>query len=204
MFNHRKDTGGPRVLISAPDKLPEPEQPANFEGQGPLDKDAGGRFQRGNKFAKLSRLKAGPKVLARMDTCDPEMREWLTWAKRYIRRRKVELAKISGGEISAGVAAMVQASGMSYASSYFTYQQGVKLGDVDMLKKSSAMAVEARQQDLAAYELSMREAKARPAKSPHELLKEALAVEAEVAPSPSKPNKPAATAEVLEDSGDDE
>jgi len=72
------------------------------------------------------------------------------------------MAQAHGGEISAGVGAMLESAAMALAASRYLHSKGAETGDADLLKRASALANDARQNELAAWELAAREAAARP------------------------------------------
>lgn len=93
---------------------------------------------------------------------DPAFAVYAAWGKRYAAHRRGELAQAHGGSISAGVGALVESASLALAASRFLSAKAAETGDPELFKRSSALANDARQNELAAWELASREAKARP------------------------------------------
>lgn len=124
------------------------------------ERDTNGRFTRGNTVARMARVRPGR--LGGIDDASPEFRSFQRWGRRYAAHRRNELALAHGGEISAGVGAMVESASLALAGSRYL----AHLAAVDplpaTLKQSADLGALARQTELAAWELAAREAAARP------------------------------------------
>ncbi len=147
-----------RIEVLPGDELPA-ATPANAE---PRQRDSLGRFQPGNTAARAQRLRPGVCGLARIHETAPEFRPFARWGSRYATHRRAELARAHGGEISAGVGAIVESAALTMAASRFLQWKASQTGDAELFKESSQLASTARQHELAAWELAAREAKARP------------------------------------------
>lgn len=155
---HGNGRGRPHVEVLPPDELP----PATGSETDRSDRSPDGRFCRGNTAARSRRLRAGPLGgQGGVDATAPEFRPFARWGRRYGAHRRRELAAAHGGQISAGVGALVESAALALASSRFLQTRGASVGDPELLKRASALASEARQNELAAWELAAREAKAR-------------------------------------------
>ncbi len=155
---HGKGRGMPRVEVMPPDELP----PATPGAPARPDRDAQGRFVPGNRSGQQKRIKPGPRGLVGIDKTSPEFRPFARWGARYGAHRRRELASAHGGEISAGVGAIVESAALAMAASRFLSSRAAETGDAELFKQSSALASTARQHELAAWELAAREAQARP------------------------------------------
>ena len=72
-----------------------------------------------------------------------------------------ELARMAGGEVSAGPCSMVASASLQLAASRFLFDQAAQSGDAATFKIASGLANDSRQNLLCAYELATREAKCR-------------------------------------------
>jgi hypothetical protein len=93
---------------------------------------------------------------------DPRYQVFARWGQRYGAHRRRELAAAHGGEISAGVGAIVESAAQAMAASRFVQRLASEAGDPELFKQASQLASTARQHELAAWELAHREAVARP------------------------------------------
>lgn len=155
---HGTGRGVPRVEVLPPDELP----PAMGSDAVRAERDSQGRFLPGNRSGSQKRLRVGPKGLTGIDRTSPEFRPFASWGARYGAHRRRELAKLHGGEVSAGVGAIVESAAIAMAASRYLSAKGAETGDPELFKQSSALAATARQHELAAWELAAREAAARP------------------------------------------
>ena len=149
-----------RVETVPADELP-PASPASSDrsGRGP-----DGRFLPGNGAARATKTRPtryGSLVLA-MASKDPVYRTCARWGAKYAIHRRAELAKAHGGELSAGVGALVESAGNALADSRYVRAKAAESGDPALFKLASQLAAEARQSELTAWELASRENAARP------------------------------------------
>lgn len=150
-----------RVETLPPDELPS----ATGSNTDRSDRDHNGRFTPGNSASRSQRVHPGARGQLGLDKSDPEYRPFAAWGRRYASHRRQELAAAHGGSVSAGVGAMVESAGLALAASRFLHARGAETGDAELLKRASALANDARQSELAAWELASREAKGRPKKT---------------------------------------
>jgi len=158
---HGKGAGVPRLEVLPPDELP----PATPGGAVRSERNALGQFQPGNRAGTSKRFKVGPRGLQGIDKTAPDFRAFARWGARYAAHRRRELARAHGGEISAGVGAIVESAALAMAASRFLSARAAETGDPELFKQSSALASTARQHELAAWELAAREAQVRPKES---------------------------------------
>lgn len=154
---HGTGAGVPRIEVLPADELP-PVTPALTvrPGRGP-----DGRFLPGNTEARAQRVRPGPRGTGALRAA-PEFEVYSRWGKSYARHRRGELARAHGGEISAGVGALVESASLALAASRYLGALAAQTSDPELFKRSSALANDARQNELAAWELASREAKVRP------------------------------------------
>ncbi|HEX7604996.1 MAG TPA: hypothetical protein VF316_25440 [Polyangiaceae bacterium] len=114
---------------------------------------------RARKAALVASL--GLRVVADSEAWAPYDRAGREFARHHLD----DLAKLSGGTVSAAVATLVQSAAMQLAASRAMYDQASFTGDMVGLKAASTLANDSRQNILCAWELHNRESEAR-AKSP--------------------------------------
>ncbi|MCA9594088.1 MAG: hypothetical protein KC776_12280 [Myxococcales bacterium] len=154
---HGRGAGAPRVEVLPGDELPA----ASPAIAAPRERDALGRFVRGNTAARAQRVRPGPRGLVGVDKCSPDFRPFARWGARYGAHRRRELASAHGGEISAGVGAIIESAALAMAASRYLHVQASIKGEADLFKQAAQLAQTARQHELAAWELAAREAAAR-------------------------------------------
>jgi hypothetical protein len=86
-------------------------------------------------------------------------------AEEFTKHHLSELAKVAGGSVGPGPSTMVASAALQLAASRWAFDKGAEDNDPRLLKLGSTLANDSRQNLLAAYELAVREAKAR-AESP--------------------------------------
>jgi hypothetical protein len=155
---HGSGAGSPRIEVLPPDELPAASPAVAVR----VDRGPDGRFRPGNDVGRSKRLRPGLHGLTGIDTASPEFRVFGRWGARYAAHRRRELASSHGGEISTGVGALVESAALDLAAARYLQWKATHSGEVDGFKAASALAATARQNELAAWELAAREAKARP------------------------------------------
>lgn len=111
---------------------------------------------KGKKTA-LSILTLSEQALA---SADPRYAACLRQANGYRKVRARELV-ISHGYVSSGCSSLLSSAALALASSRYLYEVAAEKGDVALLQAASKLATDARQTELAAWELCSREAVAR-------------------------------------------
>ena len=147
----------PRPVVLPPDELP-PASPSSTVQTG---RDANGRFAPGNTVQRSKLVRPGVRGHAAL-AVDATFAPFERWGRRYASHRRAELATSHGGTLSAGVSALIESAGAQLAASRYLHARASTTGDVALFRQSSAMANDARQNELAAWELAAREVKARP------------------------------------------
>lgn len=158
---HGNGAGVPRVEVLPPDELPT----ATSAHAVRPDRSADGRFAPGNTAGRSRRIRATERGLLSVDTSLPEYRPFARWGRRYGAHRRRELAAVHGGELSAGVGAIVESAALAMAASRFLAHMASQSGDADLFQRAARLAESARQHELAAWELAAREAAQRPRQS---------------------------------------
>jgi len=132
------------------------------------DRDTSGRFAPGNRVGTARRLRAGSRgALADLERKgDAAARAALAFGRRYAAHRRAELARCHGGELSAGVGAMVESAGELLASARYWSARGIAEASPDHARLAATLVAGARQAERDAWELASREAVARPATDP--------------------------------------
>jgi len=155
---HGTGAGSPRVEV-----LPPTEQPFAPAGVAvPLEdgRDRSGRIRTAAAARALAQLPRRGAFLPRKLACDarfePHNRRRLDW----LRARRTELAAATGA-VSHGVGAILAAAAWQHAAGEFAAELAAERGDVELFKVAASLTSTARQHDLAAWELAVREAAAR-------------------------------------------
>jgi hypothetical protein len=157
---HGNGKGQPRIETLPADELPTPNAATTVASLA--ERRARGKpFEPGNRAAVGRRPKLAL-LGVDVDRADPRMVLALRRANRYRKQRCAELSVTFGG-CSAGVSGLVASASLALCASRFLYELGAELGDAELLKRASSLANDARQNELAAWELASREGKARPA-----------------------------------------
>ena len=92
-----------------------------------------------------------------LDASDPDYQRALRHARRYRDRRVRELATQHGGELSAGVCALLTSASLALAASRYLAVVAAKTGDTDAMSKSTKLALDARQLELTGLDIADRE-----------------------------------------------
>lgn len=153
---------GPRVEVLPPDEQPAATAPTTV----PTDRGQDGRFTAGNAASRARRFKVSRRGFTGLDKADPRYKTFARFGRSYAAHRRREIAAAHGGTISAGVGAMVESAALAMAASRFVSCLAAESGDPLLFKQASALANDARQNELAAWELAARECKARIANAP--------------------------------------
>jgi hypothetical protein len=152
------------VRVAESDELPNMPMPPTVK----VERDpVTGKFLPRNGIAKgIKKKLLRPEVMGRGYAADKTMAKFLVWANAYSKARRLELATMCGGTLSAGASSLIETASLALANS--RYMQFIGSGgngkepNPELLLKSSRLADQARQSELAAYELAVREYKARP------------------------------------------
>jgi hypothetical protein len=152
---HGKGAGVPRIEVLPPDELPA----ATPAATAPIERKANGTFAAGNTVARSKRFRVGKRGFTGLDSSDPRYAKFARWGRSYAAHRRRELALAHGGKISAGVGALVESASIQLAASRFVQVLAAESADPALFKQASSLSNDARQNELAAWELAAREAK---------------------------------------------
>jgi len=95
-----------------------------------------------------------------LEKADKRYAECLKLADQYRKQRSREFM-VSHGYVSSGVSSMLSTAALSLAASRYLYEKSAETGNLSLLIPASKLSTDARQSELAAWELCAREAKAR-------------------------------------------
>lgn len=156
---HGHGAGSPRVEVLPPDELPQ----AQAAGADPLStgRDERKRVRTTAAARAMAKLPRRDRFVPRKFACDPRFEPHNRRRLEWQRRRMAELQAAHGG-VSHGVGAMLSAAAWLYAGGEFAAELAAESGDVEQFKVAATLTSTARQHELAAWELSAREAQARP------------------------------------------
>lgn len=158
----RRGTNGPlRIEVQPADELSKPnaeDMDARLEERARI----GRPFKKGNKAAvgrrpKLARLGVNRETL---DHKDPRYASSIRMAESYRQRRVMEM-KVTHGFVSVGAMQIMATAALQLAMSRLMMDMASDTMDMEMMKKSSSLANDSRQNELAAWELCSREASAK-------------------------------------------
>jgi hypothetical protein len=152
---------GVRVETLPVDELPALNAQDTARGLAAAER-RGRPFERGNRAAAGRRPALATVCGMPLDATDPEYKKALGWARRYRGRRVRELTVQHGGELSAGVCAMITSSALDMAASRYLGARAALTGDPALMLTASRLAQSSRQQELTALEVAQREAAAKP------------------------------------------
>jgi hypothetical protein len=136
----------------------------------PLSRRRNGTVQGADAARALARLSVEKRAArARFVTglgmaklaADAAFRPYLAAGEDWVAAHLVELSVQAGGRVGPGPASIVQSAGIQLAASRFLADKGAETGNAALLVRASRIANDSRQNLLAAYELAVREAKAR-------------------------------------------
>jgi hypothetical protein len=161
--------GGAVVTVETlpADELPEPIQAAVQADSGRAPRRANGTFVPGNPLArkggmaKARRVRLVDALGLRRIADDASFRPYQLAAEEFTSHHRSELARQAGGQLGAAPSSMVASAALQLAASRWCFDKGAELSDVSWMTTGSKFADASRQNLLAAYELAVREAKAR-------------------------------------------
>jgi hypothetical protein len=168
---HGAGAGVPRIEVLPPDEQPSPVAAPVAVDAGPPEVRQGGRFadsatarkhgrRGGIEKARKVRLvdSLGLSTVVAETTFGP----YRTAAEEFVSHHLGELAKQAGGEVGPAPSTMVASAALQLAASRWAFDRAAEKSDPDLFKLGSQLANDSRQNLLAAYEMAVREAKARP------------------------------------------
>lgn len=160
---HGNGKGSPRVEVLPPDE--QPFAPA--DRAAPLvTRDGRGRIVDTASARAMARMPRAGVFLPRDITCAPGFEVHNRRRRVWLRKRRQELHEATGG-VSHGVGAMLASAAWLYAGGEYAAELAATSGDVDQFRTAATLTSTARQHDLAAWELAVRESAARPKRDEH-------------------------------------
>lgn len=102
---------------------------------------------------KLARLGLSSSIA---DVTDPKYKSCLRLAEAY-RKRRVSEYKKTHGYVSVGAMSLIASASLQLSASRYLMEMAFGNGDLDGIRKASNLANDARQNELAAWELASRE-----------------------------------------------
>ncbi len=114
------------------------------------------------KLPRKRRTKLAVMGLGRehLEAGDANYKRCMELANKWRKVRTREFADIHG-YVSSGASALLASASLALAGSRFLYEKAAASGDADLIRKASALAGDARQAELAAWELAAREGMAK-------------------------------------------
>lgn len=172
---HGKGAGVPRVEVVPPDELPAcvpaPSQPLTGverrqDGTIATPEAARALGRRGG-LVKAKRLRLARSLGLSAEVMESEaFAPYRRAASAFRRHHTRDLAAQAGGHVGAAACSMVASAALQLAASRFLFDQAAMIGDPALFKAASQLSNDSRQNLLAAYELAVREAKARAEAAP--------------------------------------
>lgn len=171
---HGNGRGVPRIEVLPVDELPPPV-PVGGPGLASVERRKDGTVATSEAAkaigARGGQVKARRVRLARslgLSNLEqsPAFAPYRRSASAFRQHHCKELARLAGGEVSAGPCSMVASASLQLAASRYLFDQASQTGDASVFKTASSLANDSRQNLLAAYELATREAQARPKADP--------------------------------------
>jgi hypothetical protein len=155
---HGTGAGSPRIEVAPPDE--QPFAPAGVAVPLEDGRDRSGRIRTAAAARAMAQLPRRGAFLPRKLTCDPRFEPHNRRRLEWLRARRAELAAATGA-VSHGTGAMLAAAAWLHAGGEFAAERAAETGDLELFKVSATLTSTARQHDLAAWELAVREAQAR-------------------------------------------
>jgi len=164
---HGKGAGSPRVEVLPADELPAPvagaaaplaRRPNGTIADGATARALGARGGAARSHRARLLAASGLADLA----SDAAFARYRSAGDAFVREHLAKLATQAGGEVGPGPASIVASAGVQLAASRYLSDLAATTGDPKLFAQASSLANDSRQNLLAAYELAIREAKARP------------------------------------------
>jgi hypothetical protein len=166
---HGQGKGKPHIEIVA-DELSQPvpappavvaSPPARLENGQLADPEAARALGRLGGLAKARKVRLLDSLGLTTLADDAAFAPYRNGAEQFVKHHIDELAQQAGGYVGSGPSTMVASAALQLAASRFCFDQASHKGLAELMKLGSQLANDSRQNLLAAYELAVREAKAR-------------------------------------------
>lgn len=168
-FRSAHGTAAKLGRLTASECPPADELPSALGSDpGRQDRTTDGRFAPGNRLARQAKARAGARgALAALDArADASWQAARRWARRGAQHRVTELAVLHGGELSAGVCALVSDEWEMRGDARYLAARARAEGDADMARTAASLLAGARQAARDAWQIAALEAQARPKQPP--------------------------------------
>jgi hypothetical protein len=169
---HGAGAGEPRIEVLPADELPAPVPALPAAFSGPLARRPDGTIA-GSETARELGRRGGVARARRVRLIDAlglssivsetSFGVYRAAAEEFVSHHLVALATQAGGEVGPGPSTMVASAALQLAASRWAFDRGAEDNDPALMKLGSTLANDSRQNLMAAYEMAVREAKARPA-----------------------------------------
>lgn len=165
---HGTGAGVPRIEVLEPDELPAPvpgtAAPLQRRANGTIADSASAKALGARGGARRSHRAKLVSALGLAELAEGEdFRPYRDAGDHFVREHLATLATQAGGEVGPGPSSIVASAGLQLAASRYLSDRAAKAGDAKLFHLASTLANDSRQNLLAAYELAVREAKARQA-----------------------------------------
>lgn len=177
---HGTGAGEPRVEVLPPDELPAPVAAVQPDAGGPVERRPDGTVA-GSEAARALGRRGGAAKARKVRLVDSlglstivsetTFGPYRAAAEEFVRHHIAELAKQAGGEVGPAPSTMVASAALQLAASRWAFDRGAEQSDAALLKLGSQLANDSRQNLMAAYEMAVREAAARPRRNAVEELR---------------------------------
>lgn len=168
---HGKGAGRPHIEVPPADELSFPiaapeapsSAPLTFRHDGKIGDSATAKElgRRGGE-ARARRVRLVDSLGLATIAADTTFAPYRSAAEVYVAHHLAELAKVAGGHVGPGPSTMIASAALQLAASRFLFDRFASTLEPSDAKAASSLADAHRQNTLAAYELAVREAQARP------------------------------------------
>ncbi len=164
---HGKGAGVPRVEVmpadELPDAVPAPSVQLTRTRDGRIADSATAReMGRRGALVRNRRVRLVDSLGLAKLADDAAFAPYRSAADAYVKHHIAELAKVAGGHVGPGPSTMIASAALQLAASRYLFDRFASTLDPSDAKAASSLADAHRQNALAAYELAVREAQARP------------------------------------------
>lgn len=169
---HGAGKGTPRIEVRPPNEQPQPVVAARVAAPSmPLARRQDGKIansetaralgQKGG-LTKARRVRLVDSLGLKKIADDATFKPYRDAAEEFVSHHLGELAKSAGGSVGPGPSTMVASAGLQLAASRWAFDRGAEENDAALIKLGSSLANDSRQNLMAAFEMAVREAQARP------------------------------------------
>jgi hypothetical protein len=161
----------PHVEVLPANELPPPVAANVAEDAERVERRHDGKFAdaasakvlgRRGGHAKARRVRLIDSLGLKKVADDATFKPYRDAAEEFVSHHRGALAKQAGGLLGPAPSTMVASAGLQLAASRWAFDRGAAENDAALIKLGSQLANDSRQNLLAAYELAVREAQARP------------------------------------------